>query len=66
MITVDDGYVVASPNILPVLRRHHMVATFYVITGRYHEQGFLNEAQVRRLDAAGMDIGARTRAPMCP
>ncbi len=61
MITVDDGYVDDVTNILPVLRRHHMVATFYVITGRYHEQGFLNEAQVRRLDAAGMDIGAHTR-----
>ncbi|MGI8803947.1 MAG: polysaccharide deacetylase family protein, partial [Solirubrobacteraceae bacterium] len=61
MITVDDGYVDDVANILPVLERHHMVATFYVITGRYHEQGFLNETQVRRLDAAGMDVGAHTR-----
>jgi peptidoglycan/xylan/chitin deacetylase (PgdA/CDA1 family) len=61
MITVDDGYVDDVQSILPVLLRHRMVATFYVITGRYHEQGFLNETQVRRLDAAGMDIGAHTR-----
>jgi peptidoglycan/xylan/chitin deacetylase (PgdA/CDA1 family) len=61
MITVDDGYVDDVTNILPVLRRRHMVATFYVITGRYHEPGFLDEAQVRRLDAAGMDVGAHTR-----
>jgi peptidoglycan/xylan/chitin deacetylase (PgdA/CDA1 family) len=61
MITVDDGYVDDVTNILPVLLRHRMVATFYVITGRYHEQGFLDEAQVRRLDAAGMDVGAHTR-----
>jgi peptidoglycan/xylan/chitin deacetylase (PgdA/CDA1 family) len=61
MVTVDDGYVDDVKTILPVLLRHHMVATFYVITGRYHEQGFLDEAQVRRLDAAGMDLGAHTR-----
>ncbi len=61
MISVDDGYIDDVQNILPVLLRRHMVATFYVITGRYHEQGFLNESQVRRLDAAGMDVGAHTR-----
>ncbi|MEA2301035.1 MAG: hypothetical protein QOE44_1570 [Solirubrobacteraceae bacterium] len=61
MITVDDGYVDDVRTILPVLERHHMVATFYVITGRYHEQGFLNETEVRRLDQAGMDLGAHTR-----
>jgi peptidoglycan/xylan/chitin deacetylase (PgdA/CDA1 family) len=61
MITVDDGYVDDVRTILPVLLRHHMVATFYIITGRFHEQGFVNETEVRRLDAAGMDIGAHTR-----
>jgi peptidoglycan/xylan/chitin deacetylase (PgdA/CDA1 family) len=61
LITVDDGYVDDVKQILPVLRTHHMVATFYIITGRFHEQGFLNPTEVRRLDAAGMDIGAHTR-----
>jgi peptidoglycan/xylan/chitin deacetylase (PgdA/CDA1 family) len=61
MVTVDDGYVDDVAEILPVLLRHHMVATFYIITGRYHEQGFVDETQVRRLDAAGMDVGAHTR-----
>jgi peptidoglycan/xylan/chitin deacetylase (PgdA/CDA1 family) len=61
MITVDDGYVDDVKTILPVLLRHHMVATFYIITGRFHEQGFVNETEVRRLDAAGMDVGAHTR-----
>ena len=61
LISVDDGYVDDVTNILPQLRRRHMVATFYVITGRFHEQGFLNEAQVRELDDAGMDIGAHSR-----
>jgi peptidoglycan/xylan/chitin deacetylase (PgdA/CDA1 family) len=61
LITVDDGYVDDVKQVLGVLRAHHMVATFYIITGRFHEQGFLNPTEVRRLDAAGMDIGAHTR-----
>ncbi len=61
LISVDDGYVDDVTQILPVLRAQHMVATFYVITGRFHEPGFLDPAQVRELDAAGMDVGAHTR-----
>jgi peptidoglycan/xylan/chitin deacetylase (PgdA/CDA1 family) len=61
MLSVDDGYVDDVTNILPVLRAHHMVATFYIITGRFHEPGFVNQTEVRRLDDAGMDIGAHTR-----
>jgi peptidoglycan/xylan/chitin deacetylase (PgdA/CDA1 family) len=61
LITVDDGYIDGIKEILPVLRAHHMVATFYIITGRFHEPGFLNATEVRRLDAAGMDIGAHTQ-----
>jgi peptidoglycan/xylan/chitin deacetylase (PgdA/CDA1 family) len=61
LVTVDDGYVDDLKQILPVLLREHMVATFFVITRRVHEPGFLSERQIRRLAAAGMDIGAHTR-----
>lgn len=61
LITFDDGYVDAVRQILPVLERHRMTAAFYIITDRFHEPGFLNPTEIRRLDAAGMDIGAHTR-----
>jgi peptidoglycan/xylan/chitin deacetylase (PgdA/CDA1 family) len=61
LLSVDDGYVDDVKTILPVLRSHHMVATFYIISGRFHEPGFLNATEVRTLDAAGMDVGAHTR-----
>jgi peptidoglycan/xylan/chitin deacetylase (PgdA/CDA1 family) len=61
LLTVDDGYVDDVKTILPILQTHHFVATFYIITGRFREPGFLNQTEVRRLDAAGMDIGAHTR-----
>jgi peptidoglycan/xylan/chitin deacetylase (PgdA/CDA1 family) len=61
LLSVDDGYVDDVKTILPILQAHHFVATFYVITRRFHEPGFLNPTEVRRLDAAGMDVGAHTR-----
>jgi peptidoglycan/xylan/chitin deacetylase (PgdA/CDA1 family) len=61
LITVDDGYKDDVTDILPVLKSHHMVATFYIITDRLHEQGFVDPGDVRMLDQAGMDIGAHTR-----
>lgn len=61
LLTIDDGYVDDVKTILPILRAHRFVATFYVITRRLHEAGFLNATEIRRLDAAGMDVGAHTR-----
>src|SRR5947209_11659101 len=61
LISVDDGYEDDVTQILPVLQREPMVATFYVVTARFHEPGFLSADQVRELDAAGMDVGAHTR-----
>ena len=57
IISVDDGYVDDVTRILPALKRFHMVATFFVITGRMTEPGFLNADQIRELDQAGMDVG---------
>jgi peptidoglycan/xylan/chitin deacetylase (PgdA/CDA1 family) len=60
IISVDDGYVDDVRAILPELRRLGMVATFFVITGRMTEPGFLTADQIRELDRAGMDIGDHT------
>jgi peptidoglycan/xylan/chitin deacetylase (PgdA/CDA1 family) len=60
IISVDDGYVDDVRTILPDLERFHMVATFFVITGRTTEPGFLSAEQIRELDRAGMDVGDHT------
>jgi peptidoglycan/xylan/chitin deacetylase (PgdA/CDA1 family) len=60
IISVDDGYIDDVTRILPALQRFHMVATFFVITGRMTEPGFLNADQIRQLDRAGMDVGDHT------
>jgi peptidoglycan/xylan/chitin deacetylase (PgdA/CDA1 family) len=60
IISVDDGYVDDVRTILPDLQRFHMVGTFFVITGRMTEPGFLSAEQIRELDRAGMDVGDHT------
>jgi peptidoglycan/xylan/chitin deacetylase (PgdA/CDA1 family) len=60
IISVDDGYIDDVRTILPDLERYHMVATFFVITGRMTEPGFLGADQIRTLDRAGMDVGDHT------
>jgi peptidoglycan/xylan/chitin deacetylase (PgdA/CDA1 family) len=60
LISVDDGYIDDITRILPALRRFRMVATFFVITGRMTEPGFLTADQIRQLDRAGMDVGDHT------
>jgi peptidoglycan/xylan/chitin deacetylase (PgdA/CDA1 family) len=60
IISVDDGYIDDVTRILPALQRFHMVATFFVITGRMTEPGFLDASQIRQLDHAGMDVGDHT------
>jgi peptidoglycan/xylan/chitin deacetylase (PgdA/CDA1 family) len=60
IISVDDGYVDDVRTILPDLERWHMVATFFVITGRTREPGFVTADQIRELDRAGMDVGDHT------
>ena len=60
IISVDDGYIDDLRTILPDLERWHLVATFFVITGRTQEPGFLDAAQIRALDRAGMDVGDHT------
>lgn len=62
LITADDGYMDDVKHILPVLKKHGMKATFYIITDRFKEPGFMNEDQVRALDQAGMDIGSHTHS----
>lgn len=60
VLTFDDGYVDAVDAVLPVLAERDWPATFFVISDRIGEAAFLTWPQLRRLDAAGMDIGSHT------
>lgn len=60
VITFDDGRSDGYTDAFPILRRLGLVATFYVITGRIGMTNNLSASQLRRLAAAGMEIGSHT------
>jgi peptidoglycan/xylan/chitin deacetylase (PgdA/CDA1 family) len=60
LLTFDDASAGQYAAALPLLRRHHFVATFFVMTVVLDKPGWLTSAQVRRLDRAGMTIAAHT------
>lgn len=62
LITFDDGYRDVLGEAAPILRRLHMHATAFVITGRVSgpDRSFLTWPQVRRLERDGFDIGSHS------
>jgi peptidoglycan/xylan/chitin deacetylase (PgdA/CDA1 family) len=60
LLTFDDASAGQYTHALPVLRRHHFKATFFIMTVVLGKPGWLTRKQVRALDQAGMTIGAHT------
>jgi peptidoglycan/xylan/chitin deacetylase (PgdA/CDA1 family) len=60
LLTFDDASAGQYTRALPLLRRHHFVGTFFVMTVVLDKPGWLTSAQVRRLDRAGMTVAAHT------
>ena len=60
LLTFDDASAGQYTRALPVLRRHHFKATFFIMTVVLGKPGWLTRGQVRELDRAGMTIGAHT------
>ena len=60
LLTFDDASAGQYTQALPLLRRHHFVATFFVMTVVLDKPGWLTSGQVRRLDRAGMTIAPHT------
>jgi peptidoglycan/xylan/chitin deacetylase (PgdA/CDA1 family) len=60
VLTFDDGFADALTTVLPMLQRHGMRATFFIVTGFCGQPGFLDWHGVRALEAAGMEIGSHT------
>lgn len=70
VLTFDDGWADAVDTVVPLLRRHGVVATFYVCTdwmGRSHPlvtgeaAGLLDAGAVRSLVDADMEVGSHSR-----
>lgn len=60
VLTFDDGWEDAYTTVLPVLRRHSMTATFFLISGFLDKPNFLTHAQAQEMAADGMEMEAHT------
>jgi peptidoglycan/xylan/chitin deacetylase (PgdA/CDA1 family) len=60
LLTFDDGTDGQYTRALPLLRKHDMIATFFPMTVVLGKPGWMTRGQVRKLDRAGMTIGAHT------
>ncbi len=60
LLTFDDASAGQVSRALPLLRAHGFPATFFVMTVVLGKKGWMTRADVRRLDRAGMTIGAHT------
>lgn len=60
LLTFDDASAGQYANALPILRRHHFKATFFVMTVVLGKPGWLTRGQVRALDRGGMTVAAHT------
>ena len=60
-ITFDDGNASDVEYALPALRKHNLIAAFFIISGRLDQPGSLTRAQVQSLVQAGMTVGSHGR-----
>lgn len=60
ILTFDDGDEDAYTTAYPLLKARHLTGTFYIITGKVGQPGFLTWDQIKEMSDNGMEIGAHT------
>ncbi|MGH2442931.1 MAG: polysaccharide deacetylase family protein [Chloroflexota bacterium] len=60
VLTFDDGYTDIYSDVYPVLRRNHMIATFFIVPGFLNTPRYLTWKQVRTMSRHRMDIEAHS------
>ena len=60
VITFDDGYDDNYRAALPILLKQSMRASFFVVTGKIGQPGYMTWQQTREMHNRGMEIGSHT------
>ncbi|MBS4912560.1 MAG: polysaccharide deacetylase family protein [Veillonella sp.] len=60
LITFDDGYEDNYTNALPILKKFGMKATVFMIADSIGQPRFMNEEQLREMEASGITIESHT------
>jgi peptidoglycan/xylan/chitin deacetylase (PgdA/CDA1 family) len=63
VLTFDDGYIDHYAYVFPALRRHNMIGTFFIITGRADsdDPAYMSWAQINEMAQAGMSMEPHTK-----
>ncbi len=61
ILTFDDGYDTMYHHAWPVLKRHGLVAVFFVVTDFVGKGGYLSWEQIQEMAQMGMDFQSHTR-----
>jgi peptidoglycan/xylan/chitin deacetylase (PgdA/CDA1 family) len=59
-VTFDDGYETTYQDSLPILQKHGIHSTQYILSGVENNPLYLNWAQVKAIQKAGHEIGCHT------
>ncbi len=60
-LTIDDGYLDNYTNAFALLKKYNQRATFYIITSKVGEDGYMNWDQIKEIKDAGMEIGCHSK-----
>lgn len=60
ILTFDDGYIDNYTTLLPILEKHGMKATVFIITNDIGLEGYLSWDQLRDMQTRGIEIGSHT------
>jgi len=63
IITADDGYYNFYSNAYPVLKKYNLPATFFIVTNRIGEKGYLGWKELSEMSDSGLiTIGSHTKS----
>ncbi|WP_378955660.1 polysaccharide deacetylase family protein [Pelosinus sp. sgz500959] len=60
LITFDDGYLDNFENAYPILKKHNMIATFFIITDKLWTPDRLTPQRIVEMAEGGMSFGSHT------
>ncbi|HZV34800.1 MAG TPA: polysaccharide deacetylase family protein [Verrucomicrobiae bacterium] len=60
VLTFDDATSDHFETVLPILEKYHCHASFFVPTAKLNNPGYLTDEQVRKIAAAGHEIGSHS------
>lgn len=60
VLTFDDGYEDNYQLAIPVLLRQGMTASFFIVTGKMGQPGYMSWEQLKTMRVQGMEIGSHT------